>query len=82
LKVLCNILHPIKKAILTLEAQTTTLADCYISLIRLAASIKLLPKNFNANFRQHCLKVMDARFDDFDNDAYTLAYLLHPKYHG
>ncbi|CAB4440154.1 unnamed protein product [Rhizophagus irregularis] len=29
LKVLCNILHPIKKAILTLEAQTTTLADCY-----------------------------------------------------
>ncbi|GBB83399.1 hypothetical protein RclHR1_10110011 [Rhizophagus clarus] len=47
-----------------------------------SASIKFLPSNFNANFRQHCLKVIDIQFEDFDNDAYTLTYMLYSKYHG
>ncbi|GES88694.1 ribonuclease H-like domain-containing protein [Rhizophagus clarus] len=67
----------------------TTVYNSIASVLRLksileyiTASIKFLPSNFNANFRQHCLKVIDIQFEDFDNDAYTLTYMLYSKYHG
>ena len=38
-------LHPIKKAILVLESQSCTLADCFLGLAQLGAAIKKLPEN-------------------------------------
>ncbi len=44
-RILAFTLHPLKKSIATLESQTCTLADCYLSLARLGAAIKKLLKN-------------------------------------
>ena len=76
------VLLPIKKAILVLEATTATLADCFISLARVAAAIKSLPCTFNKGFRKHCVDIIDKRWDDFDDDIYLVCYFLHPQYKG
>ncbi|EXX67902.1 hypothetical protein RirG_110040 [Rhizophagus irregularis DAOM 197198w] len=55
-------LHPIKKAILTLESQSCTLADCLLGLAQLGAAIKTLPENdycvFVVNPLQYSINVM------------------------
>ena len=38
-------LHPIKKAILNLESQSCSFADCFLGLVQLGAAIKNLPEN-------------------------------------
>jgi hypothetical protein len=38
-----HIMEPIKDCILKLEARTATLADCYIQMLKLAATINRLP---------------------------------------
>ena len=76
------ILNPLRKTILSLEARTATLADCFLSIARLGAVLKNLPRDFNLNFRNHCHLVMNKRFEEFDDDRYLLCFHLHPQFRG
>jgi hypothetical protein len=58
------------------------MADCFLSLVHIAASIKKLPITFNKRFRKHCIDIMDKRWDDFYDDIYLGCYFLHPHYKG
>src|SRR5437762_2060771 len=82
LKILAFVLNPLRKAILALEARTATLADCYLSLIRLGAVLKNLPRSFQHDFRNHCYNVMNNRFNEFEDDKYLLCFFLHPQFRG
>jgi len=82
LKILAFVLDPLRKVILALESRSATLADCYLSLARLAAAIKLLPRSFNKDFRNHCYYTMNKRCNEFDDDKYLLCFFLHPYYRG
>ena len=50
LRVLGFVLDPLRKAVLLLELRRATLADCFLSLARLAATLKKLPKSLNPAF--------------------------------
>ena len=63
---------------MALEARSATLADCFLSLARLAAVLNKLPKSFNPSFRNHCVKVINERCNEFDNDKYITCFLLDP----
>lgn len=82
LKILAFVLNPLRKAILSLEARTATLADCFLSMARLGAVLKKLPKSFNRDFRNYCHYVMNKRFEEFDDDRYLLCFYLHPQFRG
>ena len=61
LRILAFVLEPLRKAVLALEARSATLADCFLSLARLAAVLNKLPESFNPGFRNHCAKVINGR---------------------
>jgi hypothetical protein len=82
LRVLSFVLDPLKKAVLLLESRTATLADCFLTLVRLAAVLNKLPKTFNPNFRNHCVKVINSRFEEFDDDNYLTCFFLDPRFKG
>jgi|SRR5829696_555050 len=82
LKILAFVLNPLRKTILSLEARTATLADCFLSMARLGAVLKNLPRDFNRDFRNHCHSVMNKRFEEFDDDRYLLCFYLHPQFRG
>jgi hypothetical protein len=65
-----------------LEHKSTTLADCFINLIIMAAAIKELSQSGIQGFREECQKAFDRRWNEFNFDYYLLAYFLHPKYRG
>jgi len=76
-------MKPIRDAILSLESNKSTLADCYFSLARLGQSINKIPdENENVRFRQHAVKSFNERFKMYDFDEYLLAYYIHPSYKG
>jgi len=77
-----SILKPIKKAVVILEHKNTTLVDCFICLIIMAASIKELPQIGTTNFHSQCQIIFNKRWQEFNFDLYLLAYFLHPKYRG
>ncbi|CAB5378742.1 unnamed protein product [Rhizophagus irregularis] len=80
---LANIMKPIRDAILSLESNKSTLADCYFSLACLGQSINKIPdENENVRFRQHAIKSFNERFKMYDFDEYLLAYYIHPSYKG
>jgi hypothetical protein len=70
-------MKPIKEAILTLESNRATLADCYFSLAYLGQSINKIPENDHMMFRQHAIKIF---IKLYDFDEYLLAYYIHPGY--
>ena len=80
LRVLAFVLDPLRKAVLSLESRRATLADCFLSLARLAATLKKLPSSFNVTFRKHCIKVIDERYDEFDDDLYITCFFLDPRF--
>jgi hypothetical protein len=80
--VLAFALHPIKKAILRLESQSCTLADCFIGLIQLGAAINKLPKNDCRVFRRQCIAIFNKRYNEFADPVYLLCFFLHPGYKG
>ena len=82
LKILAFVLDPLCKAVLSLETQIATLADCYLNMAKLGAALKNLPRSFNRSFRNHCHTVMNKRFEEFDDDRYLLCFYLHPSYRG
>jgi len=80
LRILSFVLNPLRKAVLALESRSATLGDCFLSLIRLSAVLKQLPKSFNQNFRNHCFNVMNERFKEFDDDKYITCFFLDPRF--
>lgn len=80
LRVLAFVLEPLKKAVLFLESKKATLSDCYLSLAKLAAALKQLPRSFNISFRNHCIKVINQRYNEFDEDIYLACFFLDPRY--
>jgi hypothetical protein len=78
LQVLAFVLDPLRKAVLSLESRKATLADCFLSLARLAATLKKLPGSFNTTFRNHCVNVINKRYDEFDDDIYITSFFLDP----
>lgn len=82
LKILSFILNPIRETVLVLERRKVTLGDCFFHLARLGAAIKKLPKRYNVSFYDHCIKKMNSRFDEFDDDKYLLAFFLTPYFRG
>ncbi|CAG8800534.1 652_t:CDS:2, partial [Cetraspora pellucida] len=72
----------IKDAILSVEANRSTLADCYINLMRIAAAIQNLPTEEYRGFRNYCIRKFDQWFEEFNDPAYQLTYFLHPAYKG
>ena len=77
-----SVVEPIKKALKCLEFKTTTLADCFIEIIKLFAAIKDLPETRHISFRNECINIFNKRWRQFDIELYMLAYILHPKYRG
>ena len=69
-------MKPLRKAVLALEARAATLADCFLSLVRLAAVLNKLPRSFNPSFRNHCIKIINERFNEFDDDKYIICFFL------
>ncbi|CAB4375946.1 unnamed protein product [Rhizophagus irregularis] len=80
LRVLGFVLDPLRKAVLSLESRRATLADCFLSLARLAATLKKLPKSLNPTFRSHCIEVINERFDEFNDDKYITCFFMDPKF--
>ena len=77
-----SIIKPIKKALKCLEFKSTTLADCFIEIIKLYAAIKDLPETCQVSFREKCIKIFNRHWKQFDIELYMLVYILHPKYRG
>lgn len=82
LRVLAFVLDPLRKAVLSLESKKASLSDCFLSLARLAAALKKLPRSFNVAFRNHCARVINQRYDEFDEDVYLACFFLDPRYRG
>ncbi|PKK56930.1 hypothetical protein RhiirC2_799003 [Rhizophagus irregularis] len=78
LRILAFVLKPLRKAVLALEAKSATLADCFLSLAKLAAVLNKLPKSFNSHFHSHCVKIINERFNEFNNDKYITCFFLDP----
>lgn len=75
-------MEPAKNAIKALEYTTTTLADCFVELIKMARAISEIPFIQNQEFKQACIAIFNKRWKEFDIDIYMLAFFLHPKYRG
>jgi hypothetical protein len=58
---LAETLLPIKNAILSLERNNANLADCYIHLLQVAASIKKMDQDDYKDFYTHLIKVFNIR---------------------
>ncbi|CAG8768510.1 20539_t:CDS:2 [Dentiscutata erythropus] len=79
IRILSYILYPVKKAIITLQSQFCSLADCFCELIHLGAAINKL--NFNSNiFHNQYIAIFNKRYNEFDSAIYLLCFFLHPKY--
>lgn len=82
LKVLGFVLNPLCKAVLALERRKADLSDCYLELAHISLAIKKLPRQFNSEFRNYCIERINARFSEFDDDDYLLAFFLNPLFRG
>jgi hypothetical protein len=81
-KVVADILKPIRDAILEVEGRNSNLADCFMTMIKIAVAINNLSINHNISFRNQLFELFNRRYEQFDDDLYLLAYFLHPKYRG
>jgi len=80
---LTSVLLPLKNTVTYLEGSDINLADCFLSLIRLAVKINMIPNDdVHLNFKNHCIKAVNDRWDSIDILPYMLAYFLHPSYRG
>src|SRR5256885_3882993 len=61
LEELVSIIEPIKKALKCLEFKSTTLANCFIEIIKLYAAIKDLPETYQVSFCKKCIKIFNRR---------------------
>jgi hypothetical protein len=75
-----SIWSPIKECINVLEANTATLADCFVHMIKLANSIYNLPAS--NPFKASAINIFNTRYIEFQHPAYLLCYFVHPFYRG
>ena len=80
LKILAFVLNPIRECVLALEGKRVNLGDCFFHLAKLDAVIKKLPKKDNISFYNHCVSVMNKRFEEFDDDKYLLYFFLNSHF--
>jgi hypothetical protein len=59
---LSELLKPIKNAILVLESNDTTLADCYLQLLKIATCLKSIPATDYQSLKNSCIKVFNKRY--------------------
>ncbi|POG74432.1 hypothetical protein GLOIN_2v1771438, partial [Rhizophagus irregularis DAOM 181602=DAOM 197198] len=69
---------PVKSAVKALEFKSTTLADCFVELIKLSQRINFLPPISDQNFKSTCIELFNKRWKQFDFDLYILSKGLHP----
>ncbi|CAG8716319.1 5242_t:CDS:2, partial [Gigaspora margarita] len=72
LQYLSNILLPIKKAIMAVEANCSTLANCYIILMKIVAAIQNLSVDEYKGFCNYCIEKFNSRFEEFNDPVYQL----------
>ena len=68
---LSEVLLPIKNAILSLERNNANLADCYINLIRVAATIKKMDQDDYKDFRTYLIRIFNTRYSDLFLSLYN-----------
>ena len=81
-EIINTLLGPVKSAVKALEFKSTSLADCFIELIKLSQWINSLPLISDQTFKTTCIGLFNKRWKQFDFDLYILAYVLHPYYRG
>ncbi|CAB5330477.1 unnamed protein product [Rhizophagus irregularis] len=75
-----DLLDPLKKTVLSVEASNTNYADWFIALIRLANAIKQIPVERGlVGFQNHTIDSINRRWESFDNMPFILTYFLHPS---
>ncbi|CAG8554951.1 20845_t:CDS:2, partial [Cetraspora pellucida] len=82
LQYLSDVLFPIKEAILAVEANCSTLANCYINLVKIAVAIQNLSIDEYKGFHNEYVKKFNKWFEEFNDPIYQLTYFLHPAYKG
>jgi len=75
------VLNPAKNAVKALESSKTTLADCFVQLLKMAHAISEISFQ-NFDFKQKCIAIFNKRWKEFDINIYMLAFFFHPKYRG
>lgn len=61
IRVISDILKPIKEAILMLEGTNTNLADCYLQLLRMATNFKSMPTDDYKTLKNSCIRIFNKR---------------------
>ena len=59
---LSELLKPIKNAILALEGNNVTLADCYLQLLKIATYFKSIPATDYQQLKNLCIEVFNKRY--------------------
>ncbi|RGB27936.1 hypothetical protein C1646_768447 [Rhizophagus diaphanus] len=73
-----HIIDLIKDCILKLKARTAILADCYIQMLKLAATINRLPSS--NTLKPAIIGIYNHHYQEFDHEAYLLSYYLILEY--
>ena len=61
-----TLLGPVKSVVKSLEFKTTTLANCFVELIKLSQRINSLSPVFNYDFKYQCIEIFNKRWQEFD----------------
>ena len=63
IRMISEILKPIKDAILTLERMNATLADCYLQILKIATFFKEMPTVDYRIIKNECIKIFNKRYE-------------------
>src|SRR5215217_2751006 len=61
-----TLLGPVKSVVKSLKFTPTTLADCFVKLIKLSQRINSLPPVSNYDFKYQCVEIFNKRWQEFD----------------
>ena len=76
------ILAPVKRAVESVENNSSNMATIFLELVKMAVAIKKLPNFINSDFKKKCTNIFNKCWGQFDTDTYLVAFFLHPKYRG
>ncbi|CAG8790885.1 15162_t:CDS:1, partial [Dentiscutata erythropus] len=76
-----TIFASIRATILRLERADCTIADCFIQLVYLIATISYMPKEKDIiAFQNQCIEIVNNHWNELEAKLYILAYMLHHEY--